>query len=313
MRITKIIVLFSLLFSFQTDKYAYTGQKKATDDQRGTETSPLIVKVLPSQKSDGETAQEKQWHQDQSDANWWMVRLTLAYGIVALLQLGVFSLQARRLRQTISKMDEVAKGQTSDMKETIAQAARSAEAMEDVSHSIAVSAKAASESIGLIGRQLELLRMQMRAYITVVISGAIYQEREKNIRFEGKPILLNTGHTPAKKVAYRAKAGILPVSLPDDFDFPLPKQNVAATGGAVVGSQNSMILSAMVDDFVPDQDVDSIKSCSGPKILYCWGVVNYEDVFGEAHETKFCQMLWWLKDEKQTVFGLYCPRHNDAT
>jgi hypothetical protein len=35
--------------------------------------------------------------------------------------------------------------------------------------------------------------------------------------------------------------------------------------------------------------------------------------FGESHQTKFCQMLTWLPDEKQTILGFYKAGHNDAT
>jgi hypothetical protein len=210
-------------------------------------------------------------------------------------------LQADALRQ----MDGIAKGQAADMRDSIAEASRSAKAMEQVAKDIGVSAKAATESVAALNKQ-------MRAYLTVIIGLAVYQDREKGLKFEGKPTMMNTGLTPAKKVVYHAKADILPMILPEDFDFPLPKK-ATVTGGSVIGAHQSNIMSAIVDDFVPDQDVEAIKSGSGKSVLYCRGMVTYEDVFGESHETKFCQTLTWLRDEKQTIFGCYCPRHNDAT
>jgi hypothetical protein len=42
-------------------------------------------------------------------------------------------------------------------------------------------------------------KKELRAYVSVVVGSAVYQEREKNLRFEGKPLMVNTGRTPAYK------------------------------------------------------------------------------------------------------------------
>jgi hypothetical protein len=67
----------------------------------------------------------------------------------------------------------------------------------------------------------------------------------------------------------------------------------------------------LIDNFMPDQDVDGIKNVSIGKGLYVWGVVSYEDIFGDPHETEFCQNLLWLWDGK--IFGIYTPGHNKAS
>lgn len=237
--------------------------------------------------------------------NWWMVALTSVYVLVAILQLVVFGIQARRLRQTIAKMDEIAGGQTADMQASIAQASRAAEAMERVANDMAVSATAARDSVDVLR---ERTAQQMRAYLTVIIGQALYQERAKNIKFEGKPMLVNTGHTPARKVAYKARAAILPYEMLRDFAFPLPAE---VTGASVMGPQQSALLSAIVADFVPDNEVPIIKSGAAKRALHVWGTVYYEDIFGENHETKFCQILTWQPDGK--IFGYFAPGHNDAT
>ena len=216
-------------------------------------------------------------------------------------------LQAQRLRETIEKMDEIARSQTADMKASIAQATRSAAAMEKVAADMAISSRAAAESVTTLK---ERTAQQMRAYLTVVIGSGCYQERDKNLKFAGHPTLINAGHTPARKVGYRASADILPIDLPEDFTFPLPAKTI---GASVIGPQQSNVMLAVVERFVPDQDVELIKSGKGGTALCVWGVVTYEDFFGEPHQTKFCQMLTWLPDEKQTIFGFYNARHNDAT
>lgn len=288
-------------------KQTQAARDQAAANQRGTEQSPIVVKVLPTPKTNEETVQEQQNRQDQSSANWWMVKLTFAIGLITLVQLFVFGLQARRLRQTILKMEEIANSQGEDMKASIAQAVRSAAAMERVAADMAISSKAATESVATLK---ERTAQQMRAYLTVIIGTGVYQERNKNVKFSGNPTLINTGHTPARNVGYRASAAILPIDLPETFTFPLPTK---AIGASVIGPQQSNVIGAVVESFVPDQDVKVIKSGIGHTALYVWGVVTYEDVFGEPHQTEFCQMLTWLGDEKQTVFGFYTPRHNDVT
>src|SRR5262249_20928665 len=55
-------------------------------------------------------------------------------------------------------------------------------------------------------QQHKTTRAQLRAYLSVVIGTAVYQERDKNLRFEAKPTIVNTGQTPAYNVRYRIKA-----------------------------------------------------------------------------------------------------------
>lgn len=152
--------------------------------------------------------------------------------------------------------------------------------------------------------------MQMRAYCTVIVNDGVFQESGKNIRFEARPRIVNTGNTPAHKVRYRAAAAILPIALPDDFTFPLPDTDI---GGAVLGPHHHFDIGAVVDNFVLDADVESIKRCR-ENALHIWGTLSYMDIFGEERKTKFCHMVIWFNiDGKEPVFGYYNARHNEAT
>ena len=124
-------------------------QQQSAPDIRGTNESPVTVKVLPTAKTPQEAADEKQTRDDQSAANWWLVRLTAALGAIGLLQLVVFGLQARRLRQTIDIMKVIDAGQTAKMEASIAQATRSAAAMESVGKTLIESTAAVQTSLGI--------------------------------------------------------------------------------------------------------------------------------------------------------------------
>ena len=322
-------------------KESQSTQRPASTDQRGTEQAPLVVKTIPSQKTQEEAAQDAEDRKDKAANDRNLVKFTLylviVTGILAgigFLQLIVFGLQARRLRQTVeaaseqseamersiaeanrsaSAMEEVARHigtsaqtaleQSKSMEKSVEEAKRAAAAMETIAQEIAVSSKAATASVSAIGQQ-------MRAYICVVIGSAVYQERAKNLKFQAVPSVVNAGLTPAHKVSFRADAAILPIPLPENFTFPLPD---IAQGTSVIGPRQNITVSPMVKDFVDDAEVEGIKSGQqGGKGLYAWGIFTYEDIFGKPQYTKFRHLYTWLADGK-TTWGYYDNRHNDAS
>jgi hypothetical protein len=183
------------------------------------------------------------------------------------------------------------------MKQSIDQSARAATAMEDVARHFADNVATVKDRSA----------KQMRAYLSVLVHAGVYQERDKGFYFEGKPAMLNTGHTPAHKVRYQAGANILSVPIPSDFAFPLPE---APGGTASLGPQQNFIMSARVKTFCDDAEVFDIKRGVG-KALYVWGIITYEDVFGDAHYTKFCQIITWLPDGK--IWGYFATDYNEST
>jgi hypothetical protein len=161
-----------------------------------------------------------------------------------------------------------------------------------------------------VGDGRRTTKRELRAYLTVVVGGAVYQERPKNLKFEAKPVMLNTGRTPAHKVRYRAAAQILTHPLPAEFRFNVETPFV---GSGVLGLGGNFILNAVVPDFVDDSEVSSIKKGEGGRFLFVWGEVSYEDVFGEPYWVEFCQRLYWVKGpQEELVGGYYDERHNDS-
>jgi hypothetical protein len=266
-------------------------QQPDAADQRGTDQSPLVVKTLPSVKTQAEAEQDANDHKEKSTNDWHVVELTGVPAVIAFLQLLVYTYQAKKLRETVQSAGEQAEA----MERHIGEAARSADAMEKIANTIQTGNRAI-----------------IRAYLTVVIGTAVYQERrpeQGDLRFEARPNLVNTGNTPARKVRImRRKAGILPVPLPVNFDFPLPDDD-PTQGDAVVGAHLTYMMNTVVDDFVENALVPAVKEGTGQG-LYVWGLVTYEDIFGERHFTKFAQHLYWLSNN--TVMGFYIPGQNDA-
>lgn len=153
-------------------------------------------------------------------------------------------------------------------------------------------------------------KRQLRAYLSVSIGGGSYQERHKDIRFEVRPSLLNSGNTPAHNITYWARAEVLPFPLPDDFDFPPTKDTLQSS--LVLGPHQNIILNAMINEFFPDEEAEIIKKGNGRRPCI-WGIVSYTDVFGDGHTTKFCHSICWFGPvEDETIAGHYANRHNEA-
>jgi hypothetical protein len=264
-----------------------TSQEPASSDQRGTEQSPLVVKTLEPVKSQTEAAQVAKERQQKSAHDWWTVILTGILTFIAFGQLGVYFYQAIKLRETVKAAGEQSKA----MERHIGEAARSARAMENIAEVIQ------SGNVAII-----------RAYLSVIIGIATYQERQDGLKFEARPSLVNTGSTPARNVKIRIAAEIVTSAQAENFTYPIPEE--IAKAPAVAAPHQTYILSAIVKDFVPDADVADIKhGREGKGALTVWGMVTYDDIFGQSHTTKFAQWLFWYPN--QTVYGYYIPGQND--
>jgi hypothetical protein len=79
-----------------------------TRDERGTDTSPISVKIVPTPKTQIEAAQEKAERDAKAANDWWLMVFTGGLVVVGATQLIAFSIQARRLKQTIDVMRDTA-------------------------------------------------------------------------------------------------------------------------------------------------------------------------------------------------------------
>lgn len=196
------------------------------------------------------------------------------------------------------RLGEDGKEQGKRIERSIQEAARAATAME------ALAMSAGNSTV--LGRTRSA--QQMRAYLHINVGEAFYQDSVFN--FIARPQLVNYGHTPAHRVTYRAAADILPTTLSDDFKFPLGDRN--DTMSMALGPHQTLVLGAGVTYRVPDAEVEDIKIGAG-RSLYTWGIVSYDDAFGDHHETRYCQRIVWVPGKDGAILGTYPPRHNDAT
>jgi hypothetical protein len=288
--ITLVLMVSVSLTSQQQKNKPAQPQQAATADRRSTKDSPIVVTVLPTPKTQDETDREAEDRKNKTTNDRNLVDLTGVLAAIGFLQLLVFGYQAYKLGQTVESAGE----QSEAMERHIAEASRSATAMEKIVTTI----EAGNQAV-------------MRAYLTVIIGSPIYQERrpgQSDLKFEGRPHLVNTGNTQARKVRIRINAEIVANPIPKNFNYPLPPFD-GEVGFTTVGAHQSAIMGGIVSGFVPDVEVAAIKEGAG-KCLCVWGLVTYEDIFGDEHLTKFGQQITWLPNGN--TFGYYITGQNDA-
>jgi hypothetical protein len=206
--------------------------------------------------------------------------------------------------------------QTELAQRAAASAAESAGAMQSVAASMDINAKQIVKSVSISNdiakTQRTVSEMQLRAYLSVVISGATFQERPR-LKFEGRPLLVNSGQTPAHKVKFVSKAAILPVPLPPEAVLSLPANDDVLEG--MIPPNQNRTMSAVVDDFIPDEQVLSTM-LGDNQALYMWGVVTYEDAFEHQRRTEFCHVVMFSQsaaEDPWKVHGYYVAGRNTAT
>jgi hypothetical protein len=289
-----------------------TGQQPSAAEERGTQDHPVIVKILPAEKTEVERAQEQQDRFDKSSADWWLIRLTGALAFVGILQFAaligqaiVFRVQAKALRESVNLTREISGHQERDMRASITEASRAAMAMERIANEIAASVQTTTQ---MATDQRDFWQRQMRAYISITDPAFVPQNRETPYHAEVLMHMINTGHTPAHNVRFAARVRVFSFPLPQDFDFVIQPDEYVASGTMNPGQRRFFRRS--LDRLLTDDEIREIKTGWAQK-LYIYGTLIFEDAFGIERRTDFCQFGMW--DVKENFATMNTTRHNDAT
>lgn len=268
-------------------------EAKSEPDNRGTMDHPAVVDLSPSSVPKIEAIDKTERPIDHLSPEWLLAYFT---GALALITGGLALYTFRLYRATVGlgrDAKQTAKDQTNRMERSVVEANRAATAMEAV-------ALATNNNAALMQT---LIRKQMRAYVSVEVGVAVYQDAR--LRFEAKPNLVNNGLTPARNVSIKALAAIIDGSGPAAVTLP----DVGAVPASDVGLAPRQILtmSAVVDGRLPDAEVEEVMTGSTRR-LFAWGKVTYDDVYGESWETNFCvnYAFFMGADNQMKVWGYYC-------
>jgi hypothetical protein len=192
-------------------------------------------------------------------------------------------------------------GQIARMERSITEANRTANATQEIS-------TATTNNSQLMQG---LLRKQMRAYVSVEVGGATYQDAR--LRFGASPRMINNGLTPARNVSYKVLTGI------KDGTRPLADIGFEPIGDLIVNDANLaprqlFQLNGVVDQRLPDEEVEAVMQ-GATRRLFAWGKVTYDDVYDGSWETNFCFNYTFWKNAKGEiqVSGFYFQHGNRAT
>jgi len=148
---------------------------------------------------------------------------------------------------------------------------------------------------------------ELRAYVSVE-SGSITPITGQ-IQPAAHLILRNTGKTPAYQLTHWAHIVVdhvnLQVALPGIGPMPAPLPTI--TIGPFGGSTKSVPLGRTITQ----QEYQDI--LAGTKVVYVYGIIEYEDAFGEKRHTRYKSMHGVMSGQVGVSTDLtFCPDGNEA-
>jgi hypothetical protein len=267
-------------------------------NERGTEKSPLVIKILPTQQAQKEATNTQSDNHQNAATDWWMFGMTGIIAVIGIIQAIVFGLQARRLRETIEKMDEIATGQTDDMRVSITQATRVADIYDATLATNKTIERAyitlANTSTGLNSPNVtELMRL---------VGGddnsqdATIQVGHVSVTFEVK----NHGRTPADLLG-----GIVSLAIgnnPPQSTSPTKYFRYLPPFFLVSGDTKSWSPTFLL----PQDLLEDIQKANGQ--LWVIGYIDYRDKFGDRHRCNYGRhyipSLWAGNNEGLLLFDV---------
>jgi hypothetical protein len=276
----------------------------AAPDRCGTDQLPLMVKVLPAQKSQSETEKEERDQKAKAevdaksafetqriaDYTWWLAAFTLTLFCIAIVQAGLFVWQLLLIR------------------ESLADAKIAADAAKD-------GAKAARDSVDIA--KLSMIAGD-RAYVH--FNGCRWishrQNGESPVFWRLRPCWINSGNTPTRNLLLYVHYELLDEPIQADYQFI---RSTNERRPAMIAPKG--LIESLPRDFL-GEDLVAVKE--GRKYLYVWGSAMYRDVFPNTieHVTKFCVVATNISgnplepwDEKTNIFDIAFvtfDRHNCA-
>ena len=172
----------------------------------------------------------------------------------------------------------------------------------------------------LVGGHGRTAERQLRAYLS--IAGTFIEnygtQRHATINWRVK----NHGQTPAFDIDYRFTIEVLPVRLPDGFDFPPPQREIR--GGATLFPGADMAAWFHNDRPFTEEEYDGVEDCT--RNIHIWGVMSYRDAFKHRRTTlfnvilggpNFVETMRQIRAHRERPGPGYIwvsgPKHNQAT
>ncbi|HML07824.1 MAG TPA: hypothetical protein VK430_06805 [Xanthobacteraceae bacterium] len=146
---------------------------------------------------------------------------------------------------------------------------------------------------------------QLRAYLTTAVGQCLRQTRTLNLEF--RPIILNTGQTPAYDVYILNSMALLSPTEATNYDFRIPEQPPATL--MTLGPRQERFTHVIAGRKMTRNEMR--EWIAHRKLIFVYGTIHYRDAFQKPRFTNFCySILYWSK--RGTPLWHNTNRHNES-
>jgi hypothetical protein len=229
--------------------------------------------------------------------------------ILTLSTIALWRSTSGLLKET-SLLRRAADSQKEDTAKSIAEAARAANAMQDVAIGIAETVKTNKT---VVENQRQYMTMQLRAYVfpsdAGLIDGMMLPVPEPQRKNEPGVMLniRNSGHTPARRLVSWASVDVKEISDEDTLIVP----QIVTTFPTNLASGGVMPKPLWHNRVLTDQEIEDIRT--GIRAIYLWGRIEYLDCFDRPQFTNFRLRYMGIFPPPQGVIFKTCQNGNDAS
>lgn len=158
----------------------------------------------------------------------------------------------------------------------------------------------------LVKRSERASKTDLRAYIGAPI---IALNRTDPKRPQAQAVIRNFGKTPSYRVANRI--GLELVDYPSDpIEFGAQDPDLMERSKPMIWPGQDYVCGQAMDGVLTDSDLEELTN--GTKIIYIYGHISYEDIFGDKHETWY-NYMWGGPIGTKDVHCAVSPQGNRAT
>jgi hypothetical protein len=284
MRLRCLAVALTLLAAFASDSWGQsnqpptkTGQQKATQQERGTENSPVVVKIIPAEKSKDDLAREDAKDKEKIAIDRQVASLTgdlafytkLLFGATAVLALITLGLVVASFRQV------------ADATISIAAAVKSASAAEKSADAAKLNAQAAINA----ARAFLFISVEKDTidYIVKMLASVRDDNPRDTPLLDATYTIKNYGKTFSliKEISHQI---IVRPTFPDEPPFeviqPMPANNIILDSAdkthPIVCRAESIITVKQAKDI-----------CASKSTIWLYGYISYDDAFGFGREFRY--------------------------
>lgn len=238
------------------NKATHSAQPNKTD-QRGTEETPVIIKISPAQKSETETAEDAKERQEKAELDRKLVDFNRDLAYYTKVLAWVAGLQFLALV-----------GQVIFLRLAFRESKRAADIARDAM---------------VAGERAFVFATQVNSFWELDQGTGLYHWRFR-------PTWQNSGDTPTKIMTIHTECVLRDTPLPLGFNFNYPTNEIG-TGGLIPPKITHMGGLVPRSAAISPQDILDVQA--GRKYLYLWGWARYNDVFPGTpqHITRFCWSL----------------------